>query len=60
MDQEMFIDEKFVVVFQNTRTGSEHKVIVTKSELDDVVQFHKKRGHLVNYVPATGVMDTNL
>lgn len=60
MDQEMFIDEKFVVVFQIPRNGVEHKVIVTKNELQDVLNFHKKRGHLVNFVPTTFAMEKDL
>lgn len=60
MTQEMFIDEKFVVCYQNPRSGAEHKVIVNKNELDDVLEFHKKRGHLINFVPATGVMENDL
>jgi hypothetical protein len=55
--EEMFVDNKFVVTYQNPRTAREHKVLVTKCDLIATLEWHRNRGNLINYIPAIGAMD---
>ena len=54
---EMFVDDKFIVTYQNPRTAREHKVIVTKCDLMTTLTWHRSRGNLINYIPYVGAMD---
>jgi hypothetical protein len=56
--QEMFVDDKFLVTYQNPRTGREHSVIVTKCDLMRSIEWHRGRGNMVNYLPISLVNDT--
>lgn len=47
--------ERFVVAFQTDKT--EHKVVCNVEEVEEVVEFHKKRGHVVCVTPAAIVGD---
>ena len=55
--QEMFVDDKFIVVYQSPRVYCEHKAVVDKSDLMATLEWHKKRGNLISYVPYTGIME---
>ena len=57
MTQNMYIDERFVICYQNMRTCREHRAIVAKDNLDETVEWYKRRGNLVSYVPYTATMD---
>ena len=54
---EMFVDDKFVVTYQNPRTAREHKVIANHTDLMLLLEWHRNRGNLINFIPYTGAMD---
>lgn len=55
--EEMFVDNKFIVTYQNPRTAHEHRVIVTKPDLMATLEWHRNRGNLIGFIPYTGAMD---
>ena len=56
-EQEMFVDDRFVVVYQNPRTAREHKMVVTKCDLIATLEWHRARGNIINYLPSVGAME---
>lgn len=54
---EMFVDTRFIVTYQNPRTGREHKVIAVKDDLMATLEWHRNRGNLINFIPYIGAMD---
>ena len=56
-EQEMFVDDRFIVVYQNPKTAREHKVIVNKFDLIATLEWHRERGNLINYLPSVGAME---
>ena len=55
--EQMYIDDKFIVTYQNPRTAREHKVIVKKDDLMVTLEWHRNRGNLINFIPYIGAMD---
>jgi hypothetical protein len=51
--QEMFVDDRFLVTYQNRRTGREHSVIVSKCDLMRSIEWHRYHGNLISYIPTS-------
>ena len=49
------MSKQFIVSFQTETT--EHSVACSESEVEEQVEFHKKRGHVVSVIPAFFVRD---
>jgi hypothetical protein len=45
----VIMTEKFIICFQTEKT--EHKVACNETEVEEIVEFHKARGHVVCVVP---------
>lgn len=57
MKQQHSVDDRFVVVYQNIRTGREHRIVVRSEDIDETIGFHQRHGNLVNIVPIGDVIN---
>lgn len=57
MKQTHSVDDRFVAVYQNIRTGREHRIVIHSVDIDETVEFHRRHGNLISLVPIGDVIN---